>query len=129
MMAIKISLGLFFLRIMTRRWQRYIVYAVMIASTIVAIGSFFFTTFQCGVPKADEFIRKQLSGKCQTKQQIFALTYSQSVVNLATDVILAAMSVSMLTKSKLGRREKATVSFILILAAGYVLFAGNSDYG
>lgn len=49
MLVLKISLALFFLRIMVKRWQQKVVYVAITFSTLMSIGYFFFACFQCGV--------------------------------------------------------------------------------
>jgi hypothetical protein len=120
MIAIKVSLGIFFLKIMTRQWQRYVIYAAMLSSTVVGIAFSFFSTFVCGVPRPLDVIEKEILGKCRKPIEILVISYFHGILTSSTDFIFASLSVSMLGKSKLGRREKATVTFILLLAAAYV---------
>jgi hypothetical protein len=119
MLVLKISLALFFLRIMVKPWQQKVVYIAITISTIVSIGYFFFAVFQCGYTSGSAwvfFIRK-LSNQCITPTQIIAVSYTHAGVTTFTDIVFAALPLFMLRGSKMATRERWIVSFILVLGA------------
>jgi hypothetical protein len=120
MLFLKISLAIFFLRIMVAPWQRRVVYITAGIATAFSLAYFFFAIFQCGVPKGPYvfFIRK-LSGQCVTPTQILGFSYAHGAITSLTDVIFGFLPIPMLHHTTMNRREKTTVGFILILGAMY----------
>jgi hypothetical protein len=118
MLVLKISLAIFFLRIIAKPWQRNLVYAAVTLSTLFNIGYFFFAVFQCGIPKgAFVFFIKKVSGKCINKAEILGVSYAHGAVTTFTDLIFAFLPVFMLHDTNMNRREKWTVGLILVLGA------------
>lgn len=116
MILLKISLGIFFLRITTYKWQRIAVYCSVIAAVIVGLAYFFFAIFQCGTPVTalSQFYRR-LQNQCVTDGQILAIGYFHAAVSTATDLLFCLIPIPMIYKSSLGKRNKLTVYFILSL--------------
>jgi hypothetical protein len=119
MMTLKISLALFFLRIMVQTWQRRIVIGAVTLSTIFSIAYFFFVIFQCGAPTSPiGFVIKKLSGKgCVNPNTILAISYAHAAIQTITDLIFAMLPIAILRGSNMTKREKVTVFFILALGA------------
>lgn len=119
MLVLKISLALFFLRIMVKPWQQRVVYIAITVSSLVSIGYFFFAVFQCGYTSGSAwvfFVRK-LTNKCVTPTQIIAVSYTHAGVTTSTDIVFATLPLFMLRGSKIATRERWIVSFILVLGA------------
>jgi len=55
MIFVKLSLGMFFLRIVLQRWQQWLVKGVMAMSVVFGIAYTFFVIFQCGAPIQGKF--------------------------------------------------------------------------
>lgn len=118
MCALKISVSIFFLRVMVKPWQRWLVYISLFLATAVNLAYFFVIVFQCGVPRGGmEFLMKQLAQKCLKKEEFLAASYIHGVVTTITDVGFAVLPVTVLKESKLRLRERITVVGILSLAA------------
>lgn len=118
MMTLKISLAIFFLRIMVRPWQRRTIYLAVGFATLFNIGYFFFAIFQCGYPSsALVVINKRIANKCVTRSQILGLSYTHGAITSLTDIVFAFLPIAMLRSLKMNRREKVTVGLILLLAA------------
>jgi hypothetical protein len=118
MIALKISLGIFFLRIVIRPWEKRVVYVCLAVSTVFGIAYFFFAVCQCGMTKDSfEFWTKLISNKCVTPAQVLGVSYTHAILTTVTDWIYAVLPIPMLHKSQLARREKVIVGLILVLGA------------
>ena len=115
MIVFKIALGMFFLRIVIRPWQRYVVYGTIAVNTIYGVGFLFFEIFQCGNPKY--FLEKELTGKCVSNEVLLGVNLSHGILNAVTDWILCILPIFVLRKAKLPRVAK--------ISAGFVLLVGN----
>jgi hypothetical protein len=119
MIFLKLSLGMFFLRLLVDKWQRRIVYAVMVTSTVIGFGYWWYAVFQCGLPNGGEeaFWEKRLAGKCASSKALVDGTgYVHGGVMVITDITLTILPVSMLRRSLMPWREKLVVGGILTLA-------------
>jgi hypothetical protein len=118
MICLKISLSLFFLRVLLQQWERRIIYVVVTLSTLFGIGYFFVAVFQCGIYKdAFDFWTKLISNQCITPPQVLGVSYTYAVITTLTDCTFAILPIPMLRKSQLALKEKFIVGFILILGA------------
>jgi hypothetical protein len=119
MLVLKISLALFFLRIMVKPWQKRVVYVAITIATLMSTGYFFFAIFQCGYTKANAwvFFARKLSNQCITPTQIIAVSYTHGGITTLTDITFAALPLFMLRGSRMATRERWIVSFILVLGA------------
>lgn len=116
MLFLKISLSVFFLRIMVRTWQRRVVQLSVFLATTFGIVYFFFAIFQCGAPvTAYNIIRKMLLKQCLSSDEILGMAYTHASITLATDLALALIPMAMLHGSQMTKREKWVVYFILSL--------------
>jgi len=122
MSTLKISLAIFFLRIMIKPWQRKAVYLAVGISTLFNIGYFFFVIFQCGYPSsAMLFLERKMSDRCISRAPILGLSYTHGAVTSLTDVTFALLPLAMLHSLRMNMRERITVGLILVLAAAYVV--------
>jgi hypothetical protein len=117
MMALKVALALFFLRIIVEPWQRKAIYIALIVLTVYSTGYLIFAVFQCGVPHGTSLWSRKLSGECVGTASILGLGYSYALVNALTDLIFVSLSIPMLRKVRINRREKVIVGGIFFLAS------------
>jgi hypothetical protein len=110
---LKISLGLFFLRVVQIKWQRGLVYGVMIMSTIIQSCHAFLLVFACGNPK--HYPEHMLASKCIPKHIQVDLAYEQAAVTTLTDFIFALLPIALLWNTTLDFRSKLSVAFVLLL--------------
>ncbi|KAF2492430.1 hypothetical protein BU16DRAFT_114088 [Lophium mytilinum] len=113
---LKISLGIFFNRIVVKPWQKTLVLVVVIVSTVQCTANFFFVIFRCGTPVGDYLI-KQLAGECATRRTNLILLYMHATVTTVTDWIFAGLPIAILWNAKMDIRTKCSVGFILSLGA------------
>jgi hypothetical protein len=120
MVFLKISLGIFFLRILIDRWQRLVVNYVVGLAGGFGFAYFFFSVFQCGVPSSTNgatFWEKELSNECASSTPVvLALAYAYAVITATSDVCLALLPIPVLKKARIKKREKLVVCAILLLA-------------
>jgi hypothetical protein len=118
MICFKISLALFFLRILIERWQHRVVYAVVTLSTLVGVGYFWYAIFECGVPN-DDYWEKLITHQCKgaTDKLILGIGDLHAAVNAFTDIVLISLPIPVIIRAKLALREKIVVTGILLLAA------------
>jgi hypothetical protein len=118
MIALKISLALFFFRLMKDKRERRILWVVVGASTIFGFAYFWFAVFQCGVPgKGLQFWYKKITQQCVSNKSAFGMAYAHALLQAGTDIILVSLPIPMVRKAKINRREKYIVIAILLLAA------------
>jgi hypothetical protein len=115
MVILKISLGIFYLRIVVSRWQKITVYATVGVATIFGCFYFFAVLFSCGVPA--DFLVNAIQQKCWgTPQGRFATNLSAGTINALSDFILATLPITLI--------RKACMPFPAKLSAGGILLLG-----
>lgn len=110
---LKVSLGLFFLRVVQVKWQRKIIYAVVIMSTIIQTYHAFFYIFACGNPS--NYPENMVAGKCIDGRIQVDLAYEQAAVTTFTDFVFALIPIPLLWDTTLDLRSKLSVAFVLLL--------------
>jgi hypothetical protein len=117
MILVKISLGVFFLRILVERWQRTVVYIFVTLSSVVGFGYFWYAVFQCGVP-GDSYWQKLLTHQCKGANSRLVLGVSDlhASVNALTDIVLVSIPIPVVIRSKISLREKLVVGGIFAMA-------------
>ncbi|OCL06326.1 hypothetical protein AOQ84DRAFT_223942 [Glonium stellatum] len=115
MCILKISLGIFFNRIVVKPWQRYVIFGVVAVSTLQSLASFFFIIFRCG-PSPGHYLVMQLEGKCAPRWLNLLFLYMHAGITTITDWIFAMLPVSILWHTKMDVRSKLSVGFILTLS-------------
>ena len=124
MIALKISLGLFFLRIlttpsrMTALWRTTLV-TVLSLSTTFGLIYFFFAIFQCGIPRSGEnsFLVKMIQSRCANASVGLGLGYSHGVITMLTDWMCGLLPVCMLWNSTMPRGTKTVIGALLGVAS------------
>jgi hypothetical protein len=119
MVFLKISLGIFFLRILVERWQRRVVYLVVGLSCFFGFGYFWYAVFQCGVPnQGNKFWEKKIAKECSsTRAQVLGTGYAHAALTAMTDLSMALLPIPMLRRARITYKEKLVVGGILALAA------------
>jgi hypothetical protein len=112
---LKLSLGLFFLRVVIKKWLRKIIYATMALSTAINIYHCFFVLFSCGNPSL--YLENTLHRKCVRKSVEVGLAYEQATITTVTDWVFALMPIPLLWNATMDRRSKISVGLILSLGA------------
>ncbi|CAO2652482.1 Nn.00g007650.m01.CDS01 [Neocucurbitaria sp. VM-36] len=116
MMVLKISLGIFFARIIIKRWQFLLIYITVGVNIFSSAAAFFYCLFRCG-PNLDDYVVQQLRNKCTSKPLDRFMAYQQAAFTTLTDAVFFALPIFVLWNANMSRKSKFSVGFILCLAA------------
>jgi hypothetical protein len=118
-LALKISLGIFFLRVMVTRWQKRIIYLIMFVTSIFHIAYFFFSVFQCGYfDTIWIFLERKATGEqCIPQNALYGMGYTQGAISTIGDWTFAILPIFVVRGLKMSDKEKATVFVILSMGA------------
>lgn len=119
----RLSIGMLILRLVTNRYQKFIVYLALSVSTCACLGFFVYQFFVC--KPYPHFWDRFSPGMCQDKGYIYG-NYVQSACTIFADWILALMPVWILYNSKLSLKAKCFTSALLGLGILYVVVLGAS---
>ncbi|OSS48735.1 hypothetical protein B5807_06876 [Epicoccum nigrum] len=113
---LKISLGLFFLRVLTKRWQTITFHSILGISAVYGLFYTLTTLFVCGNPArlADSHVG---SRKCLPVGFILSTGYIYGAINVIADWTFVLIPIAILMESDLCRRSKISVSIIMGLGA------------
>lgn len=115
---LKISLGLFFLRLLTKPWQTRLFQVLLVVSAAYGIFYFFATCFVCGNPaKLGENLANNRAKNCAPIWFVLSTGYIYGVVNVLSDWTFTFIPICVLLDSKMDRREKISVGLIMSFAA------------
>ncbi|CAM1508416.1 Fc.00g052640.m01.CDS01 [Cosmosporella sp. VM-42] len=112
MMFIKLSIGIFLLRLSVRRAYTWIIWGSLVVITLWSIVIFFYNLFQC-TPVEKQWDFRIKSGHCVTPDELIAAAYAFSVMTIVSDWFYALLPIPMLWTVKMTKQAKATVIVIL----------------
>jgi hypothetical protein len=113
---LKISLGLFFLRVLTKKWQRSLFHVILVVSAVYGILYVFVSIFQCGDPaKLADSLRG--SKKCLPRAFLLGSGYVYGILNIIADWTFVLIPIVVLLDSEIDRRSKISVSIVMALGA------------
>lgn len=114
----KLSIGVYFLRLASKRYQFRVIYTTMVAVMVFSTMYFFFLLFQCSpIP----YIWSQYGdgkGTCLGRNIIANVAYAHAAMSAATDWSFGILPVFFVWKMKMNPRTKLSV--ILILSLGFL---------
>ncbi|OAG03829.1 uncharacterized protein CC84DRAFT_1059881, partial [Paraphaeosphaeria sporulosa] len=115
---LKISLGLFFLRLLTKPWQTRLFHVILAISGVFGIFYFFVTLFVCGSPTklADSFIGARAK-HCAPVWFVLTTGYIYGIINVVADWIFTLIPIVILMDSTMDRRSKISVGIVMSFAA------------
>jgi hypothetical protein len=113
--SLKVALGLFFLRILTKEWQRKTFYIILGISSVYGCLYVFVAIFQCKNPK-DLFIHV-ISETCLPDAFLLTCGYLYSSINTIADWTFVLIPIFMLHNANMDRRTKISVGVIMALGA------------
>jgi hypothetical protein len=113
---LKISLGLFFLRVLTKKWQTLLFHVLLGVSAVYGLFYVLTAIFACGNPVkiADTLLG---SKSCLPSAFILSTGYLYGIVNVIADWTFVLVPISVLLDSDLDRRSKISVSIVMGLGA------------
>ncbi|KAH3967757.1 hypothetical protein HBH52_185170 [Parastagonospora nodorum] len=114
--TLKISLGLFFLRVLTKRWQIMLFHYLLAISAVYGLFYVLTAIFACGDPSkiADTLLGSQ---KCLPAAFGLATGYLYGAINVIADWTFVLIPITVLLDSELDRRSKISVSIVMALGA------------
>jgi hypothetical protein len=116
MALFKISLGLFFLRILIRPQQKRIIYGILIIFLIWSMGYLCFAIFQCGIPSGSRFWVHKITDKCGSDALGLGMGYTHAILTAGTDLIFVSLPIPIVLEAKIKPREKWIIVCIFAIA-------------
>lgn len=126
MIASKISIGYFLLRITVRRIDLLIIYGVMVVTVLTGIIFFFLTLFQCW--PVEFFWDKTIEGgSCIDINVIVTATYVYSAFSVVCDFTFALLPIVLIWKLNMNTRTKMALVPIMTMACVSVFPSRRDD--
>ncbi|KAF1730847.1 hypothetical protein CRV24_008917 [Beauveria bassiana] len=116
MMFVKLSIGVFLLRLSARKVYTIIIKISLVVVTLYTLGVFFWDVFQC-MPVAKQWDYRITEGHCASGQDIINAAYAISVLTVVSDWLYALLPIPMLWNVKMTKQAKVTVVLILGLVS------------
>ncbi|KAF1994553.1 hypothetical protein P154DRAFT_28509 [Amniculicola lignicola CBS 123094] len=114
-MILKLSLGIFFARIVVNQWHLWTIYLTVSINILSSVASFFFVILRCG-GDLNEYVYRQLRNDCTSRSWNRFFAFQQAALTTVTDVVFVALPVLILWNTSMDLRTKISVGFILSLA-------------
>ncbi|KAH9904261.1 hypothetical protein F4778DRAFT_731815 [Xylariomycetidae sp. FL2044] len=117
MIASKISIGIFLLRLTVKQLHRLIIYVVVLLTVVAGLVFFFVTIFQCS-PVSFFWTKTggDTNGSCLDAGIIAALTYLYSAISVICDFTFAILPIFMIWGLQMDRKTKIALIPILSMA-------------
>ncbi|TDZ51606.1 hypothetical protein CTRI78_v007501 [Colletotrichum trifolii] len=112
MLFIKLSIGLFLLRLSNSKVYNWILYVSLVVVTLWSAVIFLWNLFQCS-PVTAQWDYTIPDSKCVSPDAVVAAAYSISVMTILSDWLYALMPIPMIWNVKMTTQAKATVIVIL----------------
>ncbi|KAL1305799.1 hypothetical protein AAFC00_003962 [Neodothiora populina] len=113
---LKLTLCLFFLRVLHTRQQRTLIIITAAISVLISLVWFFIAIFQCGNPSL--YLVHQLEHKCLDFGTVLApMNYIHGIANAISDWIFAIVPILVVLRTQMTPRARASVIAILALGA------------
>ncbi|KAH7379969.1 hypothetical protein BKA64DRAFT_686770 [Cadophora sp. MPI-SDFR-AT-0126] len=109
----RLSIGIFILRIMTQKVYIWTIRITLAFITLVTVMNFFYTIFQCAPIKYFWLQFSGLKGKCLPAPQVQALSISYSAVSAAADIVFGVLPICVLWNLQMNRKAKIIVGGLL----------------
>ncbi|KAF9695326.1 hypothetical protein EKO04_006395 [Ascochyta lentis] len=116
MMVVKISLGIFFARIVIASWHLMLIYVTIGINVVSSVAAFFYCILRCG-PNVDRYVLQQLQNRCTSRGLDRFMAYQSATFSTLTDLVFVVLPIIVIWDSNMDRKSKFSVGFILCLAA------------
>ncbi|OTA94621.1 hypothetical protein M434DRAFT_70998, partial [Hypoxylon sp. CO27-5] len=116
MWLIKLSIGIFLLRLASQKRYKYTLYASIVIVSIWSVVLFFWNIFQCNPVAAQwdyTILRNDPTSHCVSADEIVDAAYSLSVMSILSDWLYALLPIPMLWAVKMTAQAKLTVVVVL----------------
>ncbi|KAJ5747750.1 uncharacterized protein N7511_009446 [Penicillium nucicola] len=129
---VKVSIGLFLLRFAPQKSFRIFIWVVIILMTLYTTVCFLTLMFECKDIRTNW--DKSVVSQCFSPRQLLILSYTNTALNILTDLIFSILPIFMLRHLQVNRRVKASLVCILGLgvfacAAAFVKISILPNYG
>lgn len=114
MMFIKLSIGVFLLRLASQRRFKWIIWVSMGIIFVMSSALFFWDVFQCQ-PVAAQWDTTIPGYHCVSATEVVNAAYALSVLNIVTDWLYALLPIPMIWNAKMTAQAKMTVALVLSL--------------
>lgn len=122
MITLKLSLAIFFLRILTILWQRWIIVTTITLTTLFGIVNLFFAIFQCGYfSNITVFVERIVHNQCASESVGLGINYTYASLATTSDWTCVLIPIFVLRESTMPMRRKVVVGGLMIFASLYVL--------
>lgn len=118
MMASKISIGIFLLRIVFDRIHKWIIYVTMAVSAAAGFIFFFITLFQCS--PISYFWNKDQDGKCNDPGIVVIMIITYSVLAIITDLTFVILPIYLVWHLNIKPRDRLALLPLLGMGCMYV---------
>lgn len=112
MMFIKLSIGVFLLRLASQRRYKWIIWISMGIVATMSSALFLWDIFQCK-PVAAQWDYTIPGYTCVSPEQVVQAAYALSALSILSDWLYALLPIPMLWTAKMTPQAKATVSVVL----------------
>jgi len=118
-MSLKLTIGVFLLRICSQTWHRVTIWTVLIVCLAFDLFYVLVAAFQCQPVRYfwERYTNKTLAGTCLSNELITSTTYAAVGINAAADWVLGLLPFALVRNLDLGRRQKISVACILALGS------------
>ncbi|EDU43380.1 conserved hypothetical protein [Pyrenophora tritici-repentis Pt-1C-BFP] len=116
MMIIKVSVCIFFARIVVKRAHFIIIYVTAGVNIGSSLTAFFYCLFRCG-PDLSIYILNEFTNNCTSASTDLFMGYQQGAFSALTDIIFVILPVLLLWNAQMDLRSKLSIGFVLSLAA------------
>ncbi|KAI1464495.1 uncharacterized protein F4812DRAFT_156791 [Daldinia caldariorum] len=116
MWLIKLSIGIFLLRLATEKRYKYTLYGSLIIVSIWSVVLFFWNIFQCNPVSAQwdyTILEKDSNARCVSADEIVNAAYALSVMNIVSDWLYALLPIPMIWSVRMTTQAKMTVVVVL----------------
>ncbi|KAI0139438.1 hypothetical protein F4776DRAFT_588483 [Hypoxylon sp. NC0597] len=116
MWLIKLSIGIFLLRLASQKRYTYTLYASIVIVSIWSVVLFFWNIFQCNPVAAQwdyTILQNDPTSHCVSADEIVNAAYALSVMNILSDWLYALLPIPMLWAVKMTTQAKLTVVVVL----------------
>lgn len=99
MMFVKLSIGVFLLRLSVKKVYNYIIWVSLVVVALYTLGVFFWDIFQC-TPVAKQWDYRIERGHCATPQDIINAAYAISVLTVVSDWLYVCCLILVMSRMK-----------------------------
>ncbi|KAH7389399.1 hypothetical protein DE146DRAFT_162211 [Phaeosphaeria sp. MPI-PUGE-AT-0046c] len=115
--SLKMSIGIFLLRIAVERVHRIILWTALISIQLYSVFFFFIFTFQCWPVSYFWEQYRGGKGRCMPTTVVVSTFYGYSALSCVTDWIFSTVPIFIVKDLQMNQKKKITVGFLLAFCA------------